>query len=368
MKTVAFLEAVEDITGGNFKVPRSEYRQSGQLPVVDQGKGLVSGYTDNTSHAFRHDGPNIIFGDHTRAMKYVDFPFAMGADGVKVLRTRGDFHPKFVYHYLRTVALPDAGYSRHFKFLKEIQVPRPPLEEQRRIAAILDRADALRTERRQVLSTFALLRESVFIDMFGHPSSNPHGLPTGTVMDLLESADYGTSEKSSQEGDIAVLRMNNITYVGEIDLKDLKYMDLPTDKYDRYTVRSGDVLFNRTNSAELVGKTAVYHGSAPLAYAGYLVRLRVREGFSPEYLSGVLNSAYGKATLRGMCKSIVGMANINAKEVQTIRTLIPPASDQQKYSERIEALRVARNRQAAALAELDELFAALQSRAFQGEL
>lgn len=254
------------------------------------------------------------------------------------------------------------------KVLRAIEVPLPSLHEQCRIAAILDRADALRAKRRQVLTTFESLRQSVFIDMFGDPASNPHGLATGTVKDLVESADYGTSEKSSQGGDIAVLRMNNITYGGEIDLRDLKYMDLSTDKYDRYTVRKGDVLFNRTNSAELVGKTAVYHGSAPLAYAGYLVRLRVREGFSPDYLSGVLNSAYGKATLRGMCKSIVGMANINAKEVQTIRTLIPPASDQQKYSEHIEALRVAKDRQATALAELDELFTSLQSRAFRGEL
>ncbi|WP_246585144.1 restriction endonuclease subunit S [[Mycobacterium] fortunisiensis] len=252
--------------------------------------------------------------------------------------------------------------------LLDFEISLPSLDEQRRIAAILDHADALRSRRRHVLSTFDSLRESVFIDMFGHPSSNAHGLPTGTVKDLVESTDYGTSEKSSQQGDIAVLRMNNITYSGEIDLKDLKYMDLPVDKYDRYTVRSGDVLFNRTNSADLVGKTAVYHGSAPLAYAGYLVRLRVREGFSPDYLSGVLNSAYGKATLRGMCKSIVGMANINAKEVQTIRTLIPSASDQGKYAERVEAIRVAKSQHTAALEVLDELFASLQARAFRGEL
>ncbi|OBB33851.1 hypothetical protein A5792_08980 [Mycolicibacterium peregrinum] len=162
--------------------------------------------------------------------------------------------------------------------------------------------------------------------------------------------------------------MNNITYSGDIDLRELKYMDLSADKFDRYTVKDGDVVFNRTNSAELVGKTAVYRGSAPIAYAGYLVRLRVRDGYSPDYLAGVLNSRYGKATLRGMCKSIVGMANINAKEVQTIRTLIPSASEQQAYAKRIAAVRVEKDRHAAALAELNELFVSLQSRAFRGEL
>jgi type I restriction enzyme S subunit len=133
-------------------------------------------------------------------------------------------------------------------------------------------------------------------------------------------------------------------------------------------VTAGDVLFNRTNSAELVGKTAVYHGKDPLAYAGYLVRLRVRDGFSPDYLSGVLNSRYGKATLRGMCKSIVGMANINAKEVQTIRALIPPASEQEKYSAAVAAVSHEKRRHSETLAQLDELFASLQSRAFRGEL
>lgn len=304
--------------------------------------------------------------------------FGVGSTEFHVLRPGPDVHDGYLLYFLRQQRIRRQGEMRMTgsagqrrvpaAFLEAIPFPLPPLEEQRRIAAILDRADAFRTKQRQVLSTFGLLRESVFIDMFGYPSSNARGFPTGTIEDLVESADYGTSEKSSQQGDIAVLRMNNITYGGEIDLHDLKYMDLPEDKYNRYTVRRGDILFNRTNSAELVGKTAVYHGNAPLAYAGYLVRLRVREGFSPEYLSGVLNSAYGKATLRGMCKSIVGMANINAKEVQTIRTLVPPASDQQKYSERVEAIRVSKDRHAAALAELDELFASLQSRAFRGEL
>ncbi|MFV8229368.1 hypothetical protein [Mycolicibacterium fortuitum] len=243
----------------------------------------------------------------------------------------------------------------------------PPLDEQRRIAAILDCADSLRTKRRQIVSAFESLRQSVFIDMFGDPASNPRGLPTGTIRDLVQSADYGTSEKSSQEGDIAVLRMNNVTYGGDIDLRELKYMTLPVDKYDRYTVRKGDVLFNRTNSADLVGKTAVYHGDNRLAYAGYLVRLRVHDGFSPDFLSGVLNSDYGKATLRGMCKSIVGMANINAKEVQTIRTLIPPAADQAKYSVRIERIRAEKDRHRAALAALDRLFESVQARAFRRE-
>lgn len=294
-------------------------------------------------------------------------------------KVRNGFDPRYVarlllspqmisvYDTIAFGSVPRCRRSSVSDFLAlEITDP-PSLDEQRRIAAILDCADSLRTKRRQIVSAFESLRQSVFIDMFGDPASNPRGLPTGTIRDLVQSADYGTSEKSSQEGDIAVLRMNNVTYGGDIDLRELKYMTLPVDKYDRYTVRKGDVLFNRTNSADLVGKTAVYHGDNRLAYAGYLVRLRVHDGFSPDFLSGVLNSDYGKATLRGMCKSIVGMANINAKEVQTIRTLIPPAADQAKYSVRIERIRAEKDRHRAALAALDRLFESVQARAFRRE-
>ncbi|GAT05278.1 restriction endonuclease subunit S [Mycolicibacterium fortuitum] len=294
-------------------------------------------------------------------------------------KVRNGFDPRYVarlllspqmisvYDTIAFGSVPRRRRSSVSDFLAlEITDP-PSLDEQRRIAAILDCADSLRTKRRQIVSAFESLRQSVFIDMFGDPASNPRGLPTGTIRDLVQSADYGTSEKSSQEGDIAVLRMNNVTYGGDIDLRELKYMTLPVDKYDRYTVRKGDVLFNRTNSADLVGKTAVYHGDNRLAYAGYLVRLRVHDGFSPDFLSGVLNSDYGKATLRGMCKSIVGMANINAKEVQTIRTLIPPAADQAKYSVRIERIRAEKDRHRAALAALDRLFESVQARAFRRE-
>jgi len=86
-----------------------------------------------------------------------------------------------------------------------------------------------------------------------------------------------------------MLRMNNITYSGKIILRDLKYIDLDDKDIPRYTVRFGDILFNRTNSADLVGKTAVFDKAEPYAFAGYLVRLRVNETAAPEYISGFLN-------------------------------------------------------------------------------
>ncbi|MCJ7678742.1 MAG: restriction endonuclease subunit S [Anaerolineales bacterium] len=247
-------------------------------------------------------------------------------------------------------------------------VPLPPLPEQRRIAEILDKADALRVKRRAALVQLDTLTQSIFLDMFGDPATNPKGWPVRTIGDLLESASYGTSEKSEATGQFAVLRMNNITRTGETDLSDLKYMDLDESERDRYLVRTGDVLFNRTNSPELVGKTAVFRGARPMAYAGYLIRLRVNRENDPEYLACFLNTAYSKRVLRGMCKSIIGMANINATEVQTIRIPQPPARIQNEFAYRVAGVEKLKSAHRTSLAEFDTLFDSLQYRAFKGEL
>lgn len=255
-----------------------------------------------------------------------------------------------------------------FARLAGLEVPLPPIPEQRRIAAILDHADALRAKRRETIACLDELSQSVFIDMFGDPSSNPRSLPVGSIGELVESAQYGTSEKSQADGAYPVLRMGNLTTSGHVDLSDLKYMNLRPDQTERYTVESGDLLFNRTNSPDLVGKTAVYRLADPAAYAGYLIRVRTNEDGDPEYISGYLNSLHGKTVLRGMCKSIVGMANINAKELRTIKILKPPIAEQRKYAQAIASISAHRQSIEHDLDVLDSLFSSLQSRAFRGEL
>lgn len=244
----------------------------------------------------------------------------------------------------------------------------PALSEQRRIAAILDKADALRTKRREALAQLDRLAQSIFVEMFGDPAINPKGWPVVSVGDLLESASYGTSEKSGGAGEFPVLRMNNITRFGELDLTDLKYMNLDEAERERYLVKPGDVLFNRTNSAELVGKTGIVRQTEPMAYAGYLIRLRMNAENDPEYLTAFMNTPYTKRVLRSMCKSIIGMANINATEMQSIKIAKPPLELQVKFRQRIASLNQAKASHRAMQAELDRLFSSLQQRAFAGQL
>lgn len=218
--------------------------------------------------------------------------------------------------------------------IKNLRIPLPPLPEQTRIAAILDQADKIRQKRRRAAALADEFLRSVFLEMFGDPVSNPKGWKVGTIRDLVATANYGTSAKASEtDGAYPILRMGNLTYSGQMDFSDLKYIDLARNEEDKYLVCNGDLLFNRTNSKELVGKTAVFNAESPMAYAGYLVRIRCNSKGNEYYLSGYLNSEHGKKTLQSMCKSIVGMANINAQELQNIQILLPPKSLQDKYAQ-----------------------------------
>lgn len=246
----------------------------------------------------------------------------------------------YLYYYLLsqkdTVSKMGRGVAQNninMKMLREFEVPLPPLEEQRRIAATLDQVSDLIAKRRAQLDKLDLLVKARFVEMFGDQYTNPKGWETGTIRDVVSEVKYGTSRPAVEGGAYKYLRMGNITFDGHLDLNDLKYIDIPESEIEKCIVKKGDVLFNRTNSKELVGKTCVFDIDEPMVIAGYIIRVRVNERVLPDYLSAVLNSQYGKRTLADMCKAIVGQANINAQELQSIAILIPPVEVQHQFSQ-----------------------------------
>lgn len=145
-RVLPFLSVFHDGTSGHAKVKQNEYLPAGPLAVVDQGQSPVGGYTADETARCQVDLPVVLFGDHTTIFKWIDFPFALGADGVKVLllHRNSGLDLRFAFHYLRQLQFPDVGYSRHFKFLKQAYVPVPPPDEQASIVAILDQVDRVR--------------------------------------------------------------------------------------------------------------------------------------------------------------------------------------------------------------------------------
>ena len=134
-----FENCLNEKTGGYKKLKKNDLRKSGKIPVVDQGERFITGYTNDESNLYQGGLPVVIFGDHTRRIKYIDFDFAVGADGTKLLHPFEALSPKFFYHYLKALSLDSQGYSRHYRFLKQIEVPIPPIIEQHRIVAKLEK-------------------------------------------------------------------------------------------------------------------------------------------------------------------------------------------------------------------------------------
>lgn len=249
-------------------------------------------------------------------------------------------------------------------WLREIKIPLPSMEEQKKIAARLDAVSDLLAKQKQLLAEQDNLIQSTFYDMFGTPFKNEKGFPYLQIKDLVSDVQYGTSQKADYTGKIPILRMNNITYSGEMDYTDLKYIDLE-EETNKYILKKGDVLFNRTNSRELVGKTGLFNLDKLMVYAGYLIRVRLKGICLPIFLTKYMNTPQLKAFLKEKCKGIVGQANINAKELQAIPIFLPPLELQRKFAAVAEQIESEKSKIKSAIAETQTLFNALMSEYFE---
>jgi len=150
---VVLVDAIDTITPPK-KLQTSEYLSEGKYPIVDQSQEFITGYTNDEAAIINPSTPYIIFGDHTCAVKYIDFPFAQGADGIKILSPHEEFVPKYFYYFLKNNPIESDGYKRHYSKLKEIKIPIPPLEVQREIVAEIDGYQKLIVGCRQVIDAW----------------------------------------------------------------------------------------------------------------------------------------------------------------------------------------------------------------------
>lgn len=160
--------AIEKTTiGRENQILAAEIQQTGRFPVVDQGQAFIAGYSNEEERVIREALPLVIFGDHTRCLKYVDFPFILGADGTKVLKPRADlFDPKFFYFALLSLDIPNRGYNRHFTILKERMVPRPEKTEQRKIARVLGLVQRAIEQQERLIAQTTELKKTLLQKLF----------------------------------------------------------------------------------------------------------------------------------------------------------------------------------------------------------
>lgn len=160
-------DVFDDVTKYGTKIKTSQYLEHGKYPIFDQGKDYIAGYTNEDEGIFQKV-PVILFGDHTGILKYITRPCFLGADGVKLLKPKdSNIVVKYLFYALNNVNIPDAGYSRHFKWLKEGEIPIPPKEQQSMIVEILDELSYIVQKEKEMLIKFDELVKSRFIELFG---------------------------------------------------------------------------------------------------------------------------------------------------------------------------------------------------------
>ena len=218
------------------------------------------------------------------------------------------------------------------------KLPIPPLSEQERIVSELDLLSSIIEKKKAQLKEYDKLAQSIFYDMFGDPVTNEKGWEVKKVGELTTEMRYGTSRPACEGGKYNYLRMGNINNEGYLNLNDLKKIDIPDNEVEKCIVKRGDVLFNRTNSLELIGKTCLFDLEEPMVIAGYLIRVRFKETILPLYFTRLFNLSEIKKKLRSMAKGAVNQANINAKELASISIPVPPLSLQQSFASKIEAI------------------------------
>ena len=250
--------------------------------------------------------------------------------------------------------------------LARFRIPLPPLAEQKRIAAILDAADALRAKRREALAQLDALLQSSFLTLFGDPVANPMGWPMVTVgseVEFLTSGSRGWAQYYAEVGDVFI-RIQNLRG-GVLDLSDIAYVNAPESAEAKRTkVEPGDVLLSIT--ADL-GRTAVVPDGIGKAHINqHLAILRFRS-MNPTFVSHQIASAGCQTQFVTLNRAAV-KAGLNFNDVRSIRLTIPPLPLQQKFAAIVESIERQKTTQRAHLAELEALFAALQHRAFRGEL
>ena len=174
--------------------------------------------------------------------------------------------------------------------------------------------------------------------------------PVVELNSLLDLVQYGTSEKANTSGDgVAIIRMNNIVN-GELDFAHLKHIRMPKTEVEKLKLKDGDILFNRTNSKELVGKCAVFHAEGEFVFASYLIRVRaIPDKADPDFLAYVINSPIGRQQIDALSRQIIGQANVNSKELRGLQISLPPLAVQEQIMARVSAGReeIARERETA---------------------
>ena len=255
----------------------------------------------------------------------------------------------------------------------EIPVIVPPLEQQRRIAAILDQAETVRCQRRAALAQLDSLTQSIFLEMFGDPVTNDRGWPEsltlGEVADIASGVTKGRSLEGKVTRELPYLAVANVQDKA-LRLESVKSIEATEDEIRRYRLQKDDLLLTEGGDPDKLGRGTLWENELPeCIHQNHIFRVRLTSDvLTPLFLNWLVGSPRGKKYFLRSAKQTTGIASINMTQLRGFPLLVPPLPLQQTFATRIQAIESLKTIHRTALTELDALFASLQQRAFAGEL
>ena len=295
-----------------------------------------------------------------------DYPYAFGGFMGLIKPKEDIIIPKLLYYYFCSSKfkgfLSSIGNGANINNIKFVDIAKnhisvPEKTTQQSIIEELDKINELIRLKKEQLKDYDNLAQSIFYEMFGDPVVNEKGWEKKRLGEVCSEIKYGTSKPACDNGKYKYLRMCNLSYDGYLDLTDIKRIDVSDEEIEKCIVRYGDILFNRTNSHELIGKTCMFDQQEPMVIAGYIIRVRLTKELMPQVFARMFNLASIKKLLRSMAKGAVNQANINSKELASIQIPIPSLDLQQHFVKRIELIEQQKAEIQSTIADLETLLA-----------
>lgn len=374
---IKFEKCLEKVTYTN-KIQRKDFKEEGIYPIISQEKEYINGYWDNEADLFKVESPITIFGDHTQVLKYVDFDFVLGADGVKILKPKKNIDPKYFYYFLQSVNLGSLGYARHYRLLKEIKVTYPKqLSEQQRIVSILDKCfaviDKVKAHTEQNLKNAKELFESYLEGVFEKKGDDWTEKTIKEITKVINGYAFASTDFLSTNK-VKSVKITNVGVKKFIEESDNCLPEKFKDTLKDFQVRKGDIVIALTRTIISTGlKVAVI----PASYDGALLNQRVAALVSDERLINQ-NFLYFYLTTNGVAKYVLNhvntlmQPNLSINDLKNMPISFPSLKDQKTIVFKLDALRAETQKLEAVyqkkIDNLEELKNSILKKAFRGEL
>lgn len=334
---------------------------------------------DLASSKFRFSEHHILYGKlrpYLAKIASPSFPGVCSTDILPIL-PGPQVNRRFLLHFLRQPSMVAYANSRASganlprlspSDLAQFEVPLPPVASQRRIAAVLDQAEALRAKRRAAVAKLDTLTQAIFLEMFGDPVTKPTQWRASTVGEELTFQQYGPrfyNVPYSDDG-VRIVRITDLSESGELDFGAMPRMAVGTDDFAKYALRPGDIIFARSGAT--VGKIAQIRAGDPPCIAGaYFITMRFAANLDPLYARFVLTAPSVREIVTRRSRQ-AAQQNFSGPGLRKLPMPLPPIALQREFARRVAAVEALKAAHRASLAQMDALFASLQHRAFRGEL